>query len=398
MMVVIALGLNLRPILTAIGPLLTEIRGATGLGFQAVSWLTVLPVVCMGVIALFLPWISRCVSERHGVVGGLLAIAVACGWRLLLDSGVSLIASAALAGMGVAIIQAVMPGIIKRWFPQRVPVALGLYSASLMAGGGAAAVLSPHAAVYFDSWQAGLGVWALPAILALLLWFLARPAEAVPLPERGPIQHFFANRRAWLLAFYFGLINGGYTSMVAWLPVSYRQLGWSAEASGGLIGVMTIFQVAAALSVPIFARGRLDRRPWLMLALLAQLAGFAGLLSAPLSFPLLWIALIGYGLGACFALSLTLTLDHLHEPRAAGNLAAFVQGTGFIITGIIPYITGWLRDITGNFQASWILLAATVTLMLLVTLRFSPGSYASAMKQPGFQASGGGLNSSSSLP
>src|SRR5690606_21019292 len=132
-MVVIALGLNLRPILTAIGPLLTEIRGATGLGFQAVSWLTVLPVVCMGVIALFLPWISRCVSERHGVVGGLLAIAVACGWRLLLDSGVSLIASAALAGMGVAIIQAVMPGMIKRWFPQRVPVALGLYSASLMA-------------------------------------------------------------------------------------------------------------------------------------------------------------------------------------------------------------------------------------------------------------------------
>ncbi len=379
MMVVIALGLNLRPILTAVGPLLTEIRASTGLGFQAASWLTVLPVVCMGVIALFLPWLSRCLAERHGIVGGLLAIAAACAWRLLLDSGGSLIASAALAGVGVAVIQALVPGVIKRWFPRRVPAALGLYSASLMAGGGTAAVLSPPVAAYFDRWQAGLGVWALPAVLALALWLLFRPRESVQPSVQGPVEHFFASRRAWLLAFYFGLINGGYTSMVAWLPVFYRQLGWSAEASGGLIGVMTIFQVCGALCVPVLARGRLDRRPWLMLALLAQLGGFAGLLLLPLNWSYAWVALIGYGLGACFALSLTLTLDHLHEPRMAGNLAAFVQGTGFIITGIVPYITGWLRDTTGSFQSSWILLSVTVALMLAVTLRFSPQGYARAM-------------------
>ncbi len=150
---------------------------------------------------------------------------------------------------------------------------------------------------------------------------------------------------------YFGLINGGYTSMVAWLPVYYRQLGWSAQDSGGLVGIMTIFQVLAALSVPLLIRRRLDRRPWLLAALLVQLGGFCGLLLMPLQHAALWVALIGYGLGACFALSLTLTLDHLHEPRAAGSLAAFVQGIGFIITGIVPYLTGWLRDATGSFQA-----------------------------------------------
>ena len=178
---------------------------------------------------------------------------------------------------------------------------------------------------------------------------------------------------------YFGLINGGYTSMVAWLPVYYRQLGWGAQDSGGLVGIMTIFQVLAALSVPLLIRRRLDRRPWLLAALLVQLGGFCGLLLMPLQHAALWVALIGYGLGACFALSLTLTLDHLHEPRAAGSLAAFVQGIGFIITGIVPYLTGWLRDATGSFQASWLLLAASVVAMLLVTLRFAPSGYARAM-------------------
>ncbi|MBM7060766.1 CynX/NimT family MFS transporter [Pseudomonas sp. UL073] len=380
LLVIVALGINLRPILTSVGPLLTEIRDATGLGFQGASLITVLPVLCMGLFALALPWLGRWLGESRGMLGGLLAIAVACVWRLLLDSGVALIASAVLAGTGVAIIQALVPGVIKRWFPDRVPSAMGLYSASLMAGGGTAAVLAPIVAVRFEHWQSGLGIWAIPALLGIALWWWLRPREVQPNSAAPVGEHWFASRRAWLLALYFGLINGGYTSMVAWLPLYYRQLGWSAEGSGQLIGLMTIFQVLAALSVPLLIRGSLDRRPWLCLCLLIQLGGFAGLLLAPLQATALWVALIGYGLGACFALSLTLTLDHLPDPRAAGSLAAFVQGIGFIITGIIPYITGALRDLTGDFQASWLLLAVCVVLMLGVTLRFVPEGYARAMR------------------
>ena len=66
-------------------------------------------------------------------------------------------------------------------------------------------------------------------------------------------------------------------------------------------------------------------------------------------------------------------------PASAGALAAFVQGVGFIITGIVPYVTGWLRDVSGSFQASWLLLSITVVMMLLVTWRFAPGGYAQAM-------------------
>lgn len=215
--VVIALGLNLRPILTTIGPLLAEIRAGTGLGLQGASLLTVIPVLCMGGVALFLPWLARWLPEHRGVVCSLLAIAGACVWRLWAGHGPSLIASAALAGTGVAIVQALVPGIVKRWFPQRVPMALGLYSSSLMAGGGLAATLSPRLAHMAD-WHVGLGVWAVPALAALVLWTTARPRETAATAQSGPVLNFFGNRRAWLLAIYFGAANGGYTSMIAWLP------------------------------------------------------------------------------------------------------------------------------------------------------------------------------------
>lgn len=185
LLVIFCLGINLRPILTGIGPLLEEITAGTGLGFQGASLLTVLPVLCMGLVALLLPWLGRWLAEHRGIVCGLLAIAAACLWRLELDSGLALIASAALAGSGVAIIQALVPGVVKRWFPRRVPAAMGLYSASLMAGGGTAAVLSPRIAEHFSNWQAGLGAWTVPALLALLLWMFARPREVLPSAARG---------------------------------------------------------------------------------------------------------------------------------------------------------------------------------------------------------------------
>ncbi|QXH44410.1 CynX/NimT family MFS transporter [Pseudomonas xanthosomatis] len=385
LLLVVLLALNLRPILTSIGPLLEPMRQSTGLGYQQAALLTALPVLCMGLVPLLQPWLRRWLSEHGGMLAGLFAIALACLWRLQLGSAWALIASAVLAGLGVAVVQGMMPGLVNRWFPGRLPAAMGIYSAALMSGGGLAALLGPSISAHFGHWQVGLGVWAAPALLAVLAWMALRPRQPVATLAGSAGGHWFGNRRAWLLALYFGLINGGYTSMVAWLPAYHLEHGGTAQGGGELVGLMTVFQVAGALGLPLLLRGLTDRRPGLWLALLIQLGGFSGLLLAPASAMGLWVAMIGLGLGACFSMSLTLTLEHLRTPAEAGSLAAFVQGVGFIVTGIVPYITGWLRDVSGDFQASWTLLACTVLAMLVVTARFAPGGYRQAIARPGPQ-------------
>ncbi|MHC6225335.1 CynX/NimT family MFS transporter [Pseudomonas sp. X10] len=382
LLLVVLLALNLRPILTSIGPLLEPMRQSTGLGYQQAALLTALPVLCMGLMPLLQPWLRRWLNEHGGMLIGLSAIALACLWRLQLDSAWALIASAVLAGLGVAVVQGMMPGLVNRWFPTRLAATMGLYSAALMSGGGLAAVLGPHVSAHFERWQAGLGIWTVPALLALVCWCLLRPRQSTATVSGAGGGFWFGNRRAWLLAVYFGLINGGYTSMVAWLPAYHLEHGGTAQGGGELVGLMTIFQVVGALGLPLLLRRLADRRPGLWLALAIQLCGFLGLLLAPTLAMGLWVAMIGLGLGACFSLSLTLTLEHLKTPAEAGSLAAFVQGIGFIITGIVPYITGWLRDVSGDFQASWLLLALSVMAMLLVTARFAPQGYASAMGRP----------------
>ena len=378
MLVIAALALTLRPTLTATGPLLEEIRRTTGIGLQAASLLVVLPMLCMGIYPLLLPWLGKRLSESAWIVGGLIAIALSGLWRLQLTSGSALITSALIGGTGIAIVQSMAPGVVKRWYPKQVPLTMGIYSAFLMAGGGIAATFSPSIAQHYGSWQAGLGVWLLLPMVALLMWWF-RPAEATQTKQGNISVNFFNSRRAWLLASYFGLANAGYACIIAFLPTYARGLGWSAQSSGELIGIMTIFQVLGALGAPAFSANRLDRRPWLFFAVAMQIVGFTGLILMPESLLLLWTALIGAGLGACFSLTLTVALDHLSMPNLAGALTAFVQGIGFIITAIVPYFAGALFECQGSFTIIWMLLILTLMSMLALTVRFNPAGYAKAM-------------------
>ncbi|MBB4219462.1 cyanate transporter [Variovorax guangxiensis] len=383
--VIVLVALNLRAFLTSSSPLLEPIRLATGIGFHAVALLTVLPMFAMGATSLFGAAVGQRIGARGGVGLGLAAIALACASRYVAGGAAALLWSAALAGAGVGLVQALMPGVVKQAYPARIGVMTGLYSAAIMGGGGLGAMASPWVAHAFGGtqpdWHAGLSIWSLLAVFALLYWLNMRRMEfTADAPRQGlSWLRCFASRRAWLLAACFGLINGGYTSLVAWLPHFYAQQGWTAQQGGSVLALMTAAQVVSALAMPAIARSRgRDLRPWLALTLAAQLAGFCALtFDAPA--PAVAIAIVlGFGLGGAFSLCMVLALDHLPDPAQAGALAGFMQGVGFMIAALAPFVTGWVREHAGGFTLAWAYLAAVAVALLPLMLRFDPRRYAAA--------------------
>ncbi|WP_321881354.1 cyanate transporter [Paraburkholderia bannensis] len=381
---IVAIGLNLRPLLTSISPLMTTIREATGLSFYGASLLTSLPVVAMGLGAFGTGLLARRLGETRGVALGLIAIAAACGARAFATTGGALMLTATAAGAGVAAIQALLPAVMKQRFAHRVPLAMGLFSASIMGGGGLGASLSPLAARLAGSWHLALAVWGVPALLALGLWSWlnsggAKASASRAAAAQGHAHHaavpVWKKRRAWTLGLHFGLVNGGYTSLVAWLPAYYQQHGASVAASGSLLAAMTVFQAACALLLPLAAARFTDRRPWLIAGLCLQWIGVVGLAAWPEAAPLLWVAAAGAGLGGTFSVTLVTALDHSGDHRIAARLVAFVQGLGFVIAALAPVVAGRVRDLTGGFTAAWIMLAVSISAMIVLTLAFSPRSY-----------------------
>lgn len=372
-------GLNLRPFVTSIGPLAGSIRAHTGLGLQGMALLTLVPMLLMGVLAFAGPALESAGGARRSVLLALLVVCGGCALRMVAGTGWALVATAALIGLGVAIVQAVFPGIIKREFAGQVGPMMGLYSAMLMGGGALGALLSPAVSEAAGSWAAGLACFALPALAAALLAAAVLPVDVRARPVRHMTRAFLARPRTWLLMACFGLVNGGYASVVAWLAPAYQEQGWSASASAGLLATLALSQALAALALPILARKQLDRRPCLWLTLAMQAFGFTGLILAPGLAPHLLAAILGAGLGAWFALTLILALDHLPDPAQAGALTALMQGGGFVVAALPAWLVAALHDLTGSYVAGWSWHLGCIGLVAALTARFIPGSYAAAM-------------------
>ncbi|WP_269508420.1 cyanate transporter [Burkholderia sp. IMCC1007] len=372
-------GLNLRPFLTAFGPVLDLVRADTGLGFRAAALLTTLPFVLMGVVAGFGVGLARRIGEQRALTGALALIAAGCIARLWTGSSAGLIVTAIAAGAGVAVIQSLAPGLAKRWFADRLPLAMGLYSAALVGGGAFGAVASPWLAAH-GGWHLSLSVWAVPALVTLTLWRAKAPHDSAHAAAvAAPVAAFAQIPRAWQLALFFGLSNSGYASVVAWLPAFYRSVGMSAQASGNLLAWMAVFQAAGALAMPMLAKRAHDRRPVLWLTLALQAAGFVGFATMPALSPGVWVASVGVGLGGFFSMSLIVTLDHLPDARLAGALAAFVQGIGFLTVASSPWLIGWLRDAGGGFAIAWWVHIGVIAAMAALNATFSPAGYRRSM-------------------
>lgn len=369
---VMLLGLNLRPVLAGIGPLLSRIQTDTGMGDTQAGLLTTLPVFAMGICALYGGWLQTRVGEYRGIGIGIVGIAVASLLRCWLTGTAGLLLTAALAGIGIALIQALMPSFLRRSFSQQSSRLMGLYTTAIMAGAAlAAASVSPLADVM--DWDGALAIWGGLATLAAVAWMIT--VSINPMPNNAPRTRAVAalsRGRAWALMIFFGIGTAAYTLVLAWLPPYYTQLGWSSAHSGLLLGGLTLTEVVAGLLVSWLINHVPDRRYLLLPVLLLLLLGMAGLILVPLTLVLPIMVALGLGIGALFPLSLIIALDQADDPRQAGALMGFVQGGGYLIASLMPLLAGFIRQHTSGLNQAWLIMAAGVVVLILMALRFGP--------------------------
>ncbi|MCA5970937.1 MULTISPECIES: cyanate transporter [Pseudomonas] len=381
MISVLLVALNLRPSMAAVGPLLVAIRLDVPLGFGTASLLTMLPVMAMGLAMFFGMGIARYLGSYRSIMLSLALIGLATLARLFLDSAAELIFSAVLAGLGIALIQALMPALIKSRFKADVSLYMGLYVTAIMGGAALAASFSPLLMSSSGSWRVGLAVWSLLALLAMCFWFAQRHVlQSDASIAAGHRQTFFHMPRAWMLGIFFGLGTASYTCVLAWLAPYYLENGWGEQGAGLLLGFLTLMEVVSGLLVPALANRSRDKRVALVVLLILMMTGFAGLILMPQQLGLLWACLLGLGIGGLFPMSLIVSMDHCDDPQQAGSLTAFVQGVGYLIASLSPLLAGVIRDLTGSFAGAWWSLMALVVIMLLMVVRLDPRRYADHLR------------------
>jgi len=80
-LLMILVGLNLRPALSSLAPLLPRIASEGELSVLSLSLLTTLPVLCLGLFAPFSPWLARRLGIERSLALGLIILSFGLALR-----------------------------------------------------------------------------------------------------------------------------------------------------------------------------------------------------------------------------------------------------------------------------------------------------------------------------
>ncbi|MFF9490759.1 CynX/NimT family MFS transporter [Streptomyces flaveolus] len=380
MLGIVLAALNLRPAITSLGALLEEVRDGLGMSGSVAGLLTSVPPLCFAVFGVTAPRLARRFGPGAVVCAGMVAITAGLLIRPYAGGTAGFLAASALALMGIAVSNVLMPVIVKRFFPDRVGSMTGLYSMALAFGTSiAAAATVPVTNALGGDWQPGLAVWAALAAAAVLPWIpfvrnrKAPSAQETPTdapagadgPAEQPALRITRSRTAWALAVFFGLqATAAYVTM-GWAAQIFRDAGVSAGTAGLLLAVIMVMGVPLAFVIPRVATRLPQQGPIVVVLGLCGLAGYAGLYLAPAGGAWVWALLLGIS-NCAFPLALTMVGMRARTGAGVAQLSAFAQSTGYLISIPGPLLVGVLYQHSGGWGLPIALMAALMVPQMVV--------------------------------
>jgi MFS transporter, CP family, cyanate transporter len=364
---IVAVALNQRPAVVAVSPVLDRLREDTGLSAALAGLLTTVPVLCFGAFAPVAPRLARRIGLESAVALSLVLLAGGIALRLLPPVPL-LYAGSLLAGAAIAVANVLLPAYVKREFVNPGPV-MGAYSASLNVGAALGAALTvPLGAALGVGWRAALGLWLVLAVAALALWLPVAGTghasrTAGPLPAGSGAWSLLRQPLAVQVTAYLGLQSVEFYSVSAWLPTLLADAGVPVREGGVLLGVSNVIGACGALVAPSLAGRMRTQRPLLLVVVALYVVGLGGLLLAPSSGTLVWVAAFGLAQGAGFALALTLIVLRSPTPLTAARLGGVAQCLGYLIAAAGPFALGAVHDGTGGWTWPVALLLAVLAPM-----------------------------------
>lgn len=274
-----------------------------------------------------------------------------------------------LSGIPVAFLFVPSAFLVRRAFPDSSGRAIGLFLSGPPAGTAIGNLLGPEIAASFG-WPAVYIAFTLPWIVLLPIFaYYARdlpPQTNEPFTTRDYLAAF-KSLELWKVGAVFACSYAAYIFYSAWSPTYLEQNGVTAAATLGILS--SAIPAAGIVSRPI--GGYLEEKTFAADKRRIPMIAFAVLVATSLAVPFLGLGsaplLMAGGFLAQFPFSVYYVLSSQIMPeRFTGSAYALMNTVSLMGGAISPGLAGYLLDATGSFLASFVMIAVTAALGLLL--------------------------------
>ena len=353
------ISLVLRPPVAAIGPLVDELTKSESLSLFQVGLLTSLPIVCFGLGAFASPALVKRFTLNRAMLLVLLALTAAMAIRLI-GGFTALIVCTVFIGLAIAIGNVLIPTVVREQFPNRIELITGVYVTLLAISASLSAAIAVPTSDLLGGWRGALAIWIVPAVLAIIFWLPVTKSKthdvittaATHAEERAAVVR---SPLTWAIVGFFGLQSAGFYAMLNWMPTLLIARGLSPVDAGGVLGLTTAVGIPTGFLVSLVFRKFKNLSFMAVFVSSLTLTGLTLIWLVP-SMLIIACVITGLGFAATFPLSLTLIGSRASTATQTTQLSALSQGYGYLIAAFGTFAFGYLAELTGAWDLSFILI------------------------------------------
>jgi CP family cyanate transporter-like MFS transporter len=175
----------------------------------------------------------------------------------------------------------------------------------------------------------------------------------------------WANGLAWAVSIFMGLQSGIFYACASWLGVLIGARGVSLRDVGADLTVFYLTQFMAALITPVLVTK--TRRQDILAAFVVAANGalIVGIFYGPPATIFAFCAMLGFAMGAMFAVALTFAVIRARTADGAARLSSMALCVGYLIASLGPLVLGLVNHGPNARLASaaWLLLLIIFTIV-----------------------------------
>ncbi len=402
--------MNMRGMITGVGPLIDQIASDTGYSLTLLGFLASIPMLMWGVVSPFVHALTVRFGLNPTMTCALILLAIATVLRsVVLPGDAGLWIGTVVIGIALAVINVLMPVATRRDFGAKSSTVMSVNTNMLVI----VAAASSGLVVPLSYLPLGDGVlgWRLALMatgvllpFAIVLWVAMhrgrgdsaeRPADrgevgtTAEAPAGAPLisvappsvaRAVWRDPLAWLIAWYMALQAIQFFVFSSWFPKIEIDRGVDETTAGLEVMTMQLVGMIATYCLPLMNRTALrDRLPaWITIP---GIVAAVGLLAWP-DLNLLWVVVLGLSSGPMLAIPLILIGERSRDTSAATAVSGMSQAFGYLLAGLGPILFGWLHTVTGDWQLPLVFYLVDMVALGVVGWLIRPGWYVFDAKRP----------------
>ena len=371
---VIFLSLILRTPITSVGAILGPLKSILDINNTVAGFITTIPLIAF---AIFSPMVAK-LSNKAGLEKTLLlaviTISIGLALRFYINTYVFFLTTF-IIGVGITVGNVLLPGLVKKYYPEKLGLMTGFYAVVMNVGAAFAAgisypILSTNIGGEKFSTGLAVNIWLVIAVINIFVYTAMSKNSSVSevKDSHEKVHGYFKYLKMWTIMLSMGLQSALFYCSVSWFSEIMISKGFTPETAGLLLSISQFAQFPSTFIVPILADKVHNKLIIPVVITIGYLVSLVGMLYTSGNFVLMLTFIIIFALagGGSFSYVMYLFSVKSRNESEAADISGLAQSGGYLLAAVFPPLLGYIRDISDWNKALYVLILTAA--VLLVTL------------------------------